>query len=552
MRLSAEGCSTRLVWIGLLWIGVGAWLRLFHFGSQIVIEDEWHALHKIVDSGFFEIFTSFGLNDYSIPLTLYDRFLMEYGYLTEWTLKAPMLICGVLLLAVAPRIVEDVTDRAERAVWLGLLAVSPLLVYFTNTARPYAVTVLAAFIAVIAVRRWWYAGSWRWATAYVASTWIAGWLHPVTLGLTLLPIAYFGLSALRTALNGQGVAQLRRIAIVGSIVAIALAAVLGPPLYHDWYALGEKAGKHAVSAGSFYRTLLLMGGTASPVILAVISFLTAVGMVVLWKRNRDLALYLTVLMSVFALAVVASGARWIRHPLVLARYLLPMLPFFLLAFAIGTIATARRLGGERSIAILAVMLPAAMFLVGPLPHMLGTQTQFVGHMRYQFDYDDAKNPYVTLALPMRYPDFYRRLSQKPAGTLTLVEMPWSHQSQFNPLPFYQELHRQRVKIGLETGICGERDPGDAGPGEYPASAIGIRLANFVHLASLLDGDTADADFLVVHKTLWAIPNGTSHPWPEMGPCIGMISARFGAPLFEDADIVVFALSSVAREGEPLD
>jgi len=75
-----------LVVLALAWIGVGAWLRLFEFGAQIVIEDEWHALHKIVAAGAYDIFTSFGNNDYSIPLALYDRWLMARGALTEWTL----------------------------------------------------------------------------------------------------------------------------------------------------------------------------------------------------------------------------------------------------------------------------------------------------------------------------------------------------------------------------------------------------------------------------------------------------------------------------------
>jgi len=96
--------------------------------------------------------------------------------------------------------------------------------------------------------------------------------------------------------------------------------------------------------------------------------------------------------------------------------------------------------------------------------------------------------------------------------------------------------RQHVRIGLETGACGER-----AAGEYPASAAGIRLANFVHLSSLLEGRTGGADYLIVHKTLWAIPAGNTRPWPDMQSCLPAIATRFGLPVFEDNDIVVFAL-----------
>ncbi len=530
-----------IVALGVAWIGVGAWLRLSQFGGQIVIEDEWHALHKIVESGARDIFTSFGGNDYSIPLALYDRLLMARGVLTEWSLKAPMLVCGLALLALAPLIAADVADRATRALWIGLLAVSPLFVYFTGTARPYAITVLATLVAVIAVRRWWRGDGLRWGAAYVVATWAAGWLHPITLGFILLPLPYFGLSALRAAIAARDLRPLRRLLAIGALTLALLAPVLAPPLYFDWTALAEKAGQHAVTAQSAYRTLLLMAGTASPIALGAVLALAAIGTAALWRRDRGFVLYIVVLIAVFGLLVVATRAIWIGHPLVQARYMLPVLPFVLLAAAAGATALAQRIGGDGAVAAAIIAVPAAMLLTGPLPRILYDPNQFLGHMRFQFDYDDAHNPYVTLVPPTPFPAFYDELARRPAQSLTLIEMPWSHESQFNPLPFYQQRHRQRVRIGLESGVCGER-----AAGEYPAMAAGIRLANFVHLSSLLAGTAREADYLIVHKTLWAIPAGDTRPWPDMRACLPLIAARFGAPVFEDADITVFALTDAAR------
>lgn len=525
-----------LVVLALAWIGVGAWLRLFEFGEQIVIEDEWHALHKIVAAGAYDIFTSFGNNDYSIPLALYDRWLMARGALTEWTLKAPMLASGLLLLAVGPLLVADVADRATRVLFAGLLAVSPLLVYFTQTARPYAITVLATLLAIVAARRWWRRHDRRWAAAYVAGVWAAGWLHPITLGFTLLPIPYFGVAALRGLLAARDPKPIYRLVAVGVAIVALLVPVLGPPLYYDWTALAEKAGQHSVTADSIYRTLLLLAGTASPVILAAVLALAVIGIFVIWRRDRGFVIYVATLIAVFAVLVGASRAIWIGHPLVQARYLLPALPFLLLAAATGAVAAARRLGDTYVVAAI-VAVPAALLLAGPLPRTHYVPNQFLGHMRFQFDYDDAHNPYVTLVPPTPFPAFYDELARRPPGSLTLIEAPWSHESQFNPLPFYQERHRQHVLIGLVTGVCGERDAG-----EYPA-ASGIRLANFVHLSSLLAGRTDSADYLIVHKTLWAIPAGNQRPWPDMQSCLPAIAKRFGSPVFEDADIVVFALKS---------
>jgi hypothetical protein len=538
MRIAAgrPAAGALVIALAVAWLGVGAWLRLSQFGAQIVIEDEWHALHKIVESGARAIFTSFGSNDYSIPLALYDRWLMARDALTEWTLKAPMLAGGLLLVAGAPFLVIGATDRATRALWVGLLAVSPLLVYFTNTARPYAITAPATLVAVIGVRRWWQGGGRRWAAAYVVATWLAGWLHPITLGFTLLPLAYFGLGALRTALTARDFGPLGRLVALATIVVALLAPVLGPPLYYDWSALAEKAGWHTATWDSAYRALLLLAGTASPVALAAVLALAAIGVAALARRDAGGVAYVSTLIALFALMVGATHAIWIGHPLVQARYVLPALPFLLLATAAGAVALARRIGGEPAVVAAVIAVPAALLLAGPLPRMLNAPNQFVGHMRWQFDYDDARNPYVTLVPPTPFPAFYDEMAKRPPGSVTLVEMPWSHESQFNPLPFYQQRHRQRVRIGLETGVCGER-----AMGEYPATASGINLANFVHLSSLLDGRDRDADYLVVHKTLWAIPAGNTRPWPDMQACLPTIAARFGAPVFEDPDIVVFAL-----------
>ncbi|MGH8800534.1 MAG: hypothetical protein ACREX7_09840, partial [Casimicrobiaceae bacterium] len=83
------------------WLIAGVWLRYYQLGLQILVEDEWHAVHKILQSGFAGIFDSFGRSDYSIPLALYDRLLMQHGGLTEWTMRMPMFVAGAALLAAA-------------------------------------------------------------------------------------------------------------------------------------------------------------------------------------------------------------------------------------------------------------------------------------------------------------------------------------------------------------------------------------------------------------------------------------------------------------------
>ena len=521
--------------VGVCWFVAGAWLRYYQLDLQILVEDEWHALHKILRSGFADIYQSFGRSDHSIPLALYDRWLMLHGGLTEWTMRMPMFASGIALLAVAPLLMRRDADRATRALWAGLLAVSPLLVYFSKIARPYSITVLAVFIAVIAVRRWWRDGGAGSAAAYVAAATTAAWLHPVTLGFTLLPLAYFGVLSLQSLRQDRR--PLVRLTAVAAVLLLALAATIGPPLYHDWDAMAAKTGEHAITVDSVYRTGLMLAGTASPLVLLVVAALGAYGAIVLWRRDRELVRFFALLVAGYWALLAMSGATWIEHPLEQARDLLIVLPFLLFATATGAIALARRAAWPAAVPVIVVALPLALLALGPLPGSFYYPNQFLGHARFQYDYDETRNPYVTQAPKETLPAFYDELAQRPPASVTVIETPWNLESQFNPLPFYQQRHRQVIKVGMVNGVCGERSFG-----EYPESVRGLRMRHVAHLSALLAGKRYGADYLVVHRTPWTIAPGVPPTqWPDIEACLPLIRARLGPPSYIDDRIVVFPL-----------
>jgi hypothetical protein len=529
--------SANAIALAVCWLLAGAWLRYYQLDLQILVEDEWHAVHKILRSGFADIYQSFGRSDHSIPLTLYDRWLMLHGGLTEWTMRMPMLVAGIALLAVAPLLVRGSTDRTTRALWVGLLAVSPLLVYFSKIARPYSITVLAVVIAVVAVRRWWREDRAGWAAAYVAGACAAAWLHPVTLACTLLPLAYFGVVAIRAALQRDR-HPLKRWAGLAAVLLALLAVTLGPPLIHDWDAMAAKTGEHAITVESLYRTCLMLAGTGSPPVLLAVAALGTYGVVALWLRDRELVRFFALLIGGYWLLLALSRATWIEHPLVQARYLMIVLPFLLFAVAEGAMVLARAVPWRGTVPAAIVALPLLLLALGPLPRSFYYPNQFLGHARFQYDYDDAKNPYVTLAPKQKFPAFYDELAKLPPASITLIEAPWNLESEFNPLPFYQERHRQRVKIGMVNGVCGERTFG-----EYPESVRGLRMRHVAHLSALLNGKRYGADYLVVHKTPWTIAPGVlPTQWPDVEHCLPLITARLGPPAFSDDQIAVFALS----------
>jgi len=542
--------SSRIAWPTLAAAAIiaGAWLRAYQLRIQVLVDDEWHALHKVLRSDAYGIATSFGFADHSIPLALYDRFLLLHGSLTEWVMHLPMLIAGVALLVFAALALRREVPLPVRAAWIALLAVSPLLVYHARIARPYALTGLLVPIALVAFHRWWRserAARWEgaatpWAAAYVATTALAGWLHPTTLAFTLLPLAYRALAALvaqRSSERPSGIAATwRSLAPLAIATALALAALLGPPLVRDWPSLAAKAGADSVSLESLHRTLLMLMGVAQPAALAIMVPVMILGFIRLRSRERDLAAYLATVATVGIALLAASGAAWIHHPLVLARYALPVLPFLLLFLAEGAVALLERMPLPALRAPAAAALVVGFFSLGPIPGYLYYPNQFMGHLRFQYDYDPAHNPYVTQIPSDPVPEFYRTLGKKPPATITLIEAPWRLESNFDPHPWYQEIHRQFVKIGLVTPVCGDRSYG-----EYPATVTGLRLRQFAHLSSVLAGKSYGADYLVMHLAPWKTPPDAEVEWPDVLACLPAIEAKLGPAVYRDEQIAVFDL-----------
>jgi hypothetical protein len=523
-----------VAWLALAFgaLAVGAWLRIRGLGNQIIIDDEWHALHKLLRADMLDIVTHLDYADYSIPLTVYLRWLHDTIGVTEWGMHAPVLAAGIALLAVAPWLARAWTTPAVGATWAVLLAVSPVLVYFSRTARPYALTTLAAVVALVAFERWWRGKrhAEAWGTAYVAATFAGGYLHMTSLAFTLSPFIYFGVRAMM-----RDRATLPRLARMGAITALPLALALLPPVINDWFMFTAKAGVDSVTPESGYRTLLMLAGSAHVVVAALLVACAIVGAHRWWRRDPELAGYVLATAAIGTLAIVAARPNWVMHPPVLARYLAPLLPMFLLLAAEGAVALLpARVAALRM--PLVALVGGALWAAGPLPAQSREPNQFSGHLRYQFDYDDAHNPYVRHAPVEPVPAFYRQLAQLAPGTLTLIEAPWRLESHFNPHVWYQQIHRQNLLIGLTTPLCGISNFG-----EYPESSAGMRLKRFGHLTAVLRGHDYGADFLVMHVKPWSTPPGENVPWPDVARCLPAIEAALGPAVFSDDRLVVFKL-----------
>lgn len=526
-------------------LSVAAYLRLWSLGAQVIIDDEWHALNKLTSAGYGEILRSFGHADHSIPLTIYYKLLSDTIGLAEWGMRMPQLLFGLATVIVVPVLFRAWTTRAERLAAGALIAVSPLLVYYSRLARPYAITTLLCVIAAVCFYRWWRSGGAKPALAqglapglaYGSSTVLAAWLHPVSLAYTLAPFVWAGVPALARLARQRDASAIGRLMVLGVAVLVPLAAVLGPPLWHDLASLKVKAGADYPAWETLVVAWELAAGSGNGAVSLAVMGLAVFGAWRLYRRDAGFWFYQVVLAAVALLMVMISGAEWLHHGLVFARYLSPVHPVMLVCVAVGLSCLAGRssLWMPRGAAMLVrsaaiVLAVALLFAFGPLPEQYQGRNQFTGHLHYQFDYDRERSIYRFAMANISVPEYYERIRDAAQGEAwDVVEAPW-HLDSPNPFPFYQQVHQLPVKIGFLDGLCGEGNYG-----EYPVDAQGLEFRHFVHLKDLLREPGARR-FLVMHRET-AVEGWLELPPVE--PCIESFRARHGEPWIETPAAVVF-------------
>ncbi len=506
------------------------------------MDDEWHALAKAASAGYGEIVLSFGLADHSIPVALAYRWLIGQGWLSEAAMFAGPFAAGVAAcvgLVLAAR--RSVTPLAL-GLYAGLLATSPLLVLYARQARPYAVALCLALAAAWGAWRWWTGGKARHALLCLACGPLAVWFLPLVapfvLGVWPVLLAKW-LAAPRR--ERRGFASL---VLVGGLSVLATAALIGPPFLHDLAVIRAKSAQDFPDLHAAVRTAARFAGTASALPALAMGLLCIPGVVLLARARPAATRYVLALLALQVATVLATRAYLLHFPIVLARYLLVLLPFLLLASAVGLAWVLAPLGrlARAMPPLLGLAALAALLALGPLPESMRYPNGFFGHHKEFFEFERAENPVDAVLREGPVPDFYFTLGREAPASRTVIEAPWRYESIFNRLPYFQQVHRQEVKIGLVGGLC------PPGATTEQMRAFPNRFRRFVDLALPAERLRREADYVVFHRRLelrnlegnWLYPGGRSLPPVEA--CIERFAAQFGPPVFEDRTITVFALA----------
>ncbi len=525
---------------------IGLGLRLYQIKLQILADDEWHALHALLTGSYTEVLTHFGHADSCIPLTIAYKLAYDIYGLSELIMRAPVLLFGTATVIVFPLVVRRWIGIPAARAFAWLLAISPMLIFYSRYARPYAISTFLSFVAVLAFFHWWSGAKARWKTVFVVGGILAPYFHLsaiFTLGGTFL-FAVTELCLGGTPENRRWKELLPPFTAVG----IGLALVLGPPLIIDTTALTGKVSTDGVVSETLTGAITLFLGTRS--LPAALLFLLAActGGLLLIRRNQRFGAYLVTL-SAFSLAatsVIAPHA--IQVPIVFARYNIFLIPVLLLTMSVllGEVETriSSLLRWYQS-GFLSAAVVLLLVYAGPIRQVYYYPNNWTNHALFQYFYELSKpgNLYSYLTTPYRIPEFYQRLSEQPAGSLLLLEVPWFYEWNNNFYPHYQRVHRQKMLVGFVD------DPASwTRPGEYPRHDYRMRFRNFVHVSDRKKIQRAGVRYVVFHKELAVeLPYLISAVAPEVIHWVEEYRSRFGEPVYEDLDLVVFDLNSGGAE-----
>jgi hypothetical protein len=414
---------------------LGALLRLWNLGPQVMSDDELHAVRAALGNPVSRILVTYQRVDNTIPLTAVYRVLLDLGVkLTEWTVRLPAVISGLLLLAAAPLWAARRLGWSTAAVFAFLLALSPGLVFYSRIARSYAPIVLLGFGALAAFEAWWRRPEdWRPGAAYVVLAALAAWFH---LGAAPFVVSPF-LFAAGDGLIRRDRGRLIRLLVLGVLTVLAFLAFLLPARESLAMLVREKHGQLHLTWSLVRDVLLLMAGSGRAWVAALVGVAAAVGLARLFRIDRRLAAFslTAVLGHVAGLLYLAPQGH--EHPLISFRYLLVVVPWVLLWVAVARPA-------------IAFLVPVLLVWAGPFvnPHLW--RSPFAHH-----------NDYMTLMwqrpdlAPRQAPGFYRTLasSTEPGAVL---EYPWMAVWRVNRAFYlYQEVHGRQVVVAPARALLAD-------------------------------------------------------------------------------------------------
>jgi len=356
---------SRTFWIVAGLTAAAAALRFATLGTQAYHHDEIVTASRVLRGDFFHAMEAVGFSESAPPL--YYALAWAWTQLTgtgEAGLRSLSALAGVATVPVAYLIGAELRGRRTGLLAAALIAVNPMLLWYSQEARGYALLVLLTGLAALFFVR-----------ALGAGT---SGRRDVTLWgvFSALALATHYFAVFPVALEAAWLLRRRGRAALSGVSIVALAGLALAPLAIHQMSLGhaEWIGDRSLGHRLWEVGVTFVAGETGDILSrpeavlpAIVPLLAALaGLALLGLRgNREerragglvLALAAATISVPLALAVLAPGKDY-----VIARNLIPALVPLLVAVAIGlTLFRARRVGGALSIALVAYSLGLSLW-----------------------------------------------------------------------------------------------------------------------------------------------------------------------------------------------
>jgi 4-amino-4-deoxy-L-arabinose transferase-like glycosyltransferase len=346
---------SRAFWIvaGLTVLGAG--LRFATLGVQAYHHDEIITASRLLRKDFWHVMDAVGWSESAPPLYYAGAWLWtQVAGTGEFGLRSFSALAGVATVPVAYLLGAELSGRRTGLVTAALVAVNPMLLWYSQEARGYALLVLLTAVAALYFLRTLERGRRSDAIAWG----VASALALATHYFAVFPIALEALWLLRR----------RRPAIRPGIwVPLATAILLAPLAVHQMsFGHAEWIGDRSLGHRLWESAVTFAVGETGDVIArperllpALLPLLTMLGALLLLalrgdRRERRAGGRMLVLASSTVLGPLLIAVAVPGKDFVLARNLIPALVPLLAAVAVG--ATLGR--GRRAGAMLAAVLAA--------------------------------------------------------------------------------------------------------------------------------------------------------------------------------------------------
>jgi 4-amino-4-deoxy-L-arabinose transferase-like glycosyltransferase len=349
---------SRAFWIAAGLTVLAATLRFATLGVQAYHHDEIVTASRVLRDGFWHAMEAVGFSESAPPL--YYALAWAWTQLTgtgELGLRSLSALAGVATVPVAYLLGAELRGRRTGIAASALVAVNPMLLWYSQEARSYALLVFFTTVAVLYFVRALSSPGRRDLTLWGVFSALALATHY----FAIFPIVLEAVWLLRR----RGGRALRGVWIVaGAGLALAPLVVHQASLGHAEWIGGRSLGHRLWEAGASFVVgetgdIVARPETVLPAVVPLLAVLAGLALLAT-RGERDerragglmLALAAVTVVVPLALALVAPGKDY-----VIARNLLPALAPLLVAVAIGvTLRRARRAGALVATVLIAYSL----------------------------------------------------------------------------------------------------------------------------------------------------------------------------------------------------